>query len=394
MAQPQGTWWDQTRVRALLQDIVRAEWRRLRPQAKLDSAALDLQGPGFDSLERVQVASAIAAFFQMQRVGLEDNLLATTTLDQWVEIVCESLAVHDQQLGFRSSGSTGEPTLAVHDLDHLQQEVAFLAELLGPCEVIAGVVPRHHIYGFLFTVLLPQQLGARFIDARDRLPGQVAAALGPASAVVGYPDYWQLVAANNIRFGADVSGITSTAPCPDELARQLVPRQLGRLIQLYGASETAGIAWRDHPDAPFALFPYWQRADDAHLQRAGAAAPVPLPDYVSWTSERHFQVQDRRDQAVQIGGINVDPEQVAAALMRHPQVRKAAVRRMRPAEGERLKAFIVPADPDVDRQTLREALTRFVDQTLDVPARPRAFTFGDRLPTAALGKAADWSLDS
>lgn len=388
-----ASWWDPALVTALLRDIVRAEWQRLRPQAQLDIAALDQHGPEFDSLERLQVANTIAAFFQMQRVGLEDNLLAATTLEQWTEIVCESLTVHDQHIGFRSSGSTGEPNLAVHGLDPLQQEVAFLAELLGPCEVIAGVVPRHHIYGFLFTVLLPQHLGARFIDARDRLPGQVAAALGPASAVVGYPDYWQLVAANNIGFGADVSGITSTAPCPDELARQLVPSQLGRLIQIYGASETAGIAWREHPDAPFCLFPYWQRAADDRLRRSGTEDSVPLPDHVTWTAERHFQVQGRRDQAVQIGGINVYPERVAATLMSHPQVHQALVRRMRPAEGERLKAFIVPIDPGADRQALADALTHFVDQTLDAPARPRAFTFGDQLPTAALGKAADWPLE-
>lgn len=61
---------------------------------------------------------------------------------------------------------------------------------------------------------------------------------------------------------------------PDALVR--FQRGLPRLGQVYGSSETAGIAWRDAPDAPYALIAHWTRPDTrAHerLRLSGHATP-------------------------------------------------------------------------------------------------------------------------
>jgi acyl-coenzyme A synthetase/AMP-(fatty) acid ligase len=67
---------------------------------------------------------------------------------------------------------------------------------------------------------------------------------------------------------------------------------------------------------------------------------------------------------------------------------------MQPAEGNRVKAFIVPALPDLDLDEMRRELDLWVAATLTAPERPRAFTFGSALPVDPLGKSIDWSLDS
>jgi acyl-coenzyme A synthetase/AMP-(fatty) acid ligase len=96
---------------------------------------------------------------------------------------------------------------------------------------------------------------------------------------------------------------------------------------------------------------------------------------------------------VQVGGTNVFPAHVADVLALHPQVREAAVRLMRPDEGNRLKAFIV-ARPGADVDALRTGLPAWAAQRLTAPERPAAWTFGPRLPRQASGKPADWIIDA
>lgn len=74
----------------------------------------------------------------------------------------------------------------------------------------------------------------------------------------------------------------------------------------------------------------------------GTTASFTVQDELVWEDSRHFLPQGRRDEVVQVGGRNVSPAHVAQVLRRHPRVRDASVRLMRPDEGLRLKAFVVP----------------------------------------------------
>jgi acyl-coenzyme A synthetase/AMP-(fatty) acid ligase len=91
--------------------------------------------------------------------------------------------------------------------------------------------------------------------------------------------------------------------------------------------------------------------------------------------------------------MNVFPAWVVDVLALHPQVREAAVRLMRPDEGRRLKAFVVPRS-GVDVDALRADLPGWIAERLTAPERPVAWTFGPRLPRQASGKPADWIIDA
>ena len=188
--------------------------------------------------------------------------------------------------------------------------------------------------------------------------------------------------------------MTSTAPCPPDVATAVSANGVARLVQVYGSSETAGVGWRDDPYGAYELFSYWRRGNsDAELVRTLAndsERVVSLPDRLSWDDDRHVRPAGRVEGAVQVGGMNVFPQRVSTVLCTHPDVAEAAVRLMRPDEGERLKAFIVPRDGTVNLQTLEINLYAFIDAQLSVPERPKSLVFGPALPTSALGKKADW----
>ena len=370
---------------------------RLPPQPWAADTALDADGLGLDSLERMSLAAALNEALHLHESGLEDLLLVHRHLGGWIEVAAEALASVHEHVSFHSSGSTGEPMACRHRVATLWQEVAAIAPLLAGTRRVLAAVPAHHIYGFLFTVLLPHRLGGLpVLDIRRHTPQGLAALLQPGDLVVSQPAHWALLARHLPRWPAGVRGVSSTAPCPDELAARLAAQGLDELLQIYGSSQTAGIGWRRAAGAPFTLWPFWSAdaVDDARLWRTdpeGRRAPHDLQDHLAWDGPGRFHVAGRRDAAVQVAGTNVYPGRVRALLCQHPQVADAAVRRMAAYEGDRLKAFIVPR-PGADRDALQAELWGWTAARLSPPETPKAFTLGDQLPVNPMGKPADWPI--
>jgi len=358
---------------------------------------LDLEAQlGVDSLERFALASALGVCLELGQDDGGPDLLTARTLGDW----CERLTAWLDRTGlaamqFKTSGSSGVPKRCRHAFPLLWEEACFFANQLQQTQRLCYAVPAHHIYGFLFSVLLPLALGPREVvlrDVRRELPGTLLASSAPGDVLIGYPEWWAACADLGQPWPPGVTAISSTAPCPPAVAQGLSQSGL-RLLEIYGSSETAGVGWRSDWRAPYTLLPYWERGWETRTllrpQVAGTLLEAHCQDQIDWQDARHFRPGARQDQAVQVGGVNVYPEQVAALLRRHPQVADAVVRLMRPDEGTRLKAFIVPADGS-DAATLDADLRGWIRERLPGPARPVSYTFGAAPPRTAQGKAGDW----
>ncbi|MFW6229200.1 MAG: hypothetical protein ACOC2V_07045, partial [Alkalispirochaeta sp.] len=296
-------------------------------------------------------------------------------------------------------------------------------------------VPVHHIYGFLFGVLLPATLGVPAVDAQGTLlTGDARPRDG--DLVISVPFLWERLLTGISRWGEDVVGVSSTAPLPPATARagctgENAPgagargsRGLARFIEVYGSSETAGIGWRDHcaalPAATtpgFTLFPYWSRAgaseEDSRLHRSGVSREIPasdetgvthgptpldepgsagastthdatappdellrtnpdgstsrhpLPDRVEWIDDRTIIPVGRRDAVVQVGGENVDLEELRKRILDSlDDIADCAVR----LGGDgRIKLFVVPAS---DAAARLETITPRTSPDGSVPGSP------------------------
>jgi long-chain acyl-CoA synthetase len=346
---------------------------------------------GLDSLGRLDFAARLNQFFHMHHVGIEDYLLIQRSLGEWDGIVAKSLDKFFGAITFQSSGSTGDPKRHVHDVANLHLEVRELAAAIGPAKRVIAMVPPHHIFGFLFTVMLPDALGIDVVDARGFGPSWLAREGRAGDLVVATPHQWRAIATAMPAFVQGITGVVSTAPMPDALSDQLATMGLTRLTQIYGSSETAGIGSRHSHLQPFALFPHWMRtADGSGIMRHGLPAQtLALPDHVDWRDDRHLLPAGRLDGAIQIGGKNVSPEDVRQTILRHPDVADCAVRGFA-LDGDnartRLKAFIVPrADCALDC-VLPSWATSNVPELL----RPSAWSFGPTLPRNDMGKLTDW----
>lgn len=402
-AQPDAMlpWWQQDASLArFIADQVAADLAALRPGGTPLAPRPwqpNLQmGPGglaMDSLELMSVATGLTEALHLHRSGVEDYLLMHRRFGDWCQIAARALTVFDRQITFRTSGSTGAPKPCIHDLAGLEAEIRVHAGHLPPVRRIIGLVPAHHIYGFLFTILLPQLLNVPYLDACGRLPGRVAADMGPGDLLVAVPEQWALLARAASVPLAGRAGVCSTGPLDAGVFQALKERGLC-LMEIYGSSETAGIGWRLGPDDPFRLLETLRLSDDgARLLRGWDGVERALPDHVirvdNGSDGDRFHLKGRLDGAIQIGGINVFPNRVAAMLRGHPNVSAVAVRPLQTADGLRLKAFIVPIVPD-DAAQLAASLTDWAETNLRPAERPRSWDFGSALPVNAMGKATDW----
>lgn len=351
-----------------------------------------------DSLELMALATRVNTFFQMHHSGIEDYLLRQRTLGEWAELVREAQRRGSQTIGFRTSGSTGKPKPVIHSLSALAEEVATLAPLLTACQGqpvrrILAPTPCHHIYGFLFSVLLAEHLNIETVRSGKALAALLGDQVQKGDLIVGIPTIWHQLAEQGQTIPAGVLGLTSTAPADPAILEQLRQNGLDTMVELYGSSETAGIGWRDGPNSPFNLLPRWDLVKDCrnYLLDRRTQVQFELGDHVHWVSDRQLIPTGRRDDAVQVAGINVYPHRISDQLQALSEVSEASVRLMRPEEGQRLKAFIVPADRNLSEAELRDVLDTWCQHSLSPAERPRAFRFGSTLPRNDMGKLSDWS---
>lgn len=350
-------------------------------------------GLGCDSLESLWLASAVNEMFHLYEAASEEGLLTDAMFADWLDRVEAAWRSGVAGITFTTSGTTGRPKRCSHSAEALLVEASFLAGLFGDRRRIVSLVPAHHAYGFLFTALLPDTLGVDHLDATRLSASELARTLAPGDLVVTFPERWRWLERSLPVWPSDVEGVVSTAPCPPDLIASLCERGLSAMTEVYGSSETAGVAVRRWPQASYQLMSHWRfvepSSDDAPEIVDQSGRRLSLPDGIQRQDDNHFQLAGRNDGAVQVGGVNVFPNQVAEELSRRPGVREAATRLMRPEEGSRLKAFVVP-EPETDVAALRTDLDHWIDVALPVAERPTAITFGPRLPTSSMGKAADW----
>ena len=410
----------------VLKDVLRAELKArsavtfTEAQAAAWDESTELGSPTLpvDSLELVSITGRVNQLFHLHESGVEEGLLSARRLGAWVDLVEQA---RGPRLTFLTSGSTGVPKPCEHERAALWQEIDALKAIFPGVRRVVSLAPTNHIYGFLFGVLLPLGLEAEALDARALSPAALGVTLGPGDLVVGVPTHHGYLA-RSVRSLSGSRLVVSTGSLDAATLEALGHLGAGGVTEIYGSTETGGIGWRrvpttGEPAGAFTLHPFWEpmfeadpadepvsvpepaagRAVTALIRRppdGTRSAPASLMDRLVFASPARFTLCGRVDAAVKVGGINVFPRRVEQVLREHPGVADCRVRLMRPEEGERLKAFIVPTlgatRGEEWESDLRAAIEGFARDRLSAPERPRHLAFGPALPVNELGKPADW----
>jgi len=392
-------------LRALLASLIRGSGLHANKAHYLLASSLDMDAlasmqPSQSGLEEYELRSAAQAFTQMLCIpgAAVDQLMSCPTMDEWAQCALGFWRTNPAELVFKTSGSTGTPNACKQSFALLEQEIQAQAEIFKEHTRIVTLVPRHHIYGFLFSILLPKALGIPVLDLPLVPSRSQMEQLRPGDLVVAFPMFWKSLAVLAPSFPPGVCGVTSTGPCPADVIHTLLNLGLCRITEVYGSSETGGIGTRHHPDHAYTLLPFWaplaiQAGHPTTLTRrlpdGETAKSFKLPDLIHWETARTFRPLKRQDKCVQVAGVNVYPEKVADCIRSHAMVRSCAVRLMRPEEGQRLKAFVVLRD-ESRLDDFRRDIRAWLAQRLSASEIPKSLTYGTLLPKNDMGKDADW----
>ncbi|MDN3576328.1 AMP-binding protein [Chitinimonas viridis] len=313
-----------------------------------------------------------------------------------------------------TSGSTGEPVAIAKQLSQLFDEVQSLAACfdtdMGEAMVLA-TVSHQHIYGLLFRVLWPLAAGRVFAADRLVFPEDIVAALAVNGdcVLVASPAHLKRLP-DNLPWAAGKTSLRAVFSSGGPLPAEALPdcrRLLGRApIEVYGSSETGGIAWRQRMnDGDLA----WRALPGVKLQLDGEKLLVQSPHLAGTDWQRTedrvsllgdgFELLGRADRIVKIEEKRVSLTAMESALLATGLVAEV---RVLPLSGLRLTLGVlaVPSAAGwalIDEQgkrALNARLRAALAELVEASVLPRRWRYAWTLPSNAQGKATEAALQA
>lgn len=373
-----GAW--RAGVHVLLPADAQAQTRQ-RIAAQSD---LWLDSPGVASLEGVLDAEPLAA----ERLDLDQCRLTLCT-----------------------SGSSGEAKLIDKSLRQLANEVDALERLWGTDlgdAVILGSVAAQHIYGLLFRVLWPLCAGRPFWRRALPFPEDLQReSLGHSTfAWVASPALLKRMG-DNLDWPAlsRVRRVFSSGGALPADAAQLLHDQLGQWpTEIYGSSETGGIAWRQggeqwQPFAGVAL----SLNDEGALRLTSPYLPAghveQTADAAQIAADGRFVLRGRLDRIVKLEEKRISLPMLEQALGSHDWVADARLGMIQ--EGRAFLGALVALSPagvyalrNQGRRSVTDTLRRHLAAHCEAIALPRRWRLLAELPYSSQGKLAQATVDA
>jgi acyl-coenzyme A synthetase/AMP-(fatty) acid ligase len=292
-----------------------------------------------------------------------------------------------------TSGSTGQPVPHCKTWRSLVRgafsEIERLDMRARPGMAVLATVPPQHAYGLESTVVLVMQGGLALHSGRPLFPADVRAALvelPPPRAFVTTPVHLRVLLAETDALPPADLVLCATAPLSPQLAAEAEARFAAPLYEIYGCTESGGIAARRTVETV-----EWRAMREVALRTDGRGtwvkgghveAEVLLADVIELRGHGKFLLHGRTADLVNIAGKRTSLAHLNYHLNSIEGVRDGAF--VAPEEkGEgvaRLAAFVVA--PGHTSESLMNALR----QRIDAAFLPRPLCFVDALPRNATGK--------
>lgn len=316
---------------------------------------------------------------------------------------------HATRVQVLTSGSTGLPAAIDKTLAQLAREVeaqerAFGAQL-GDAAV-HGTVSHQHIYGLLFRVLWPLAAG-RVILPRVFFLEDLNGTLDAPAILVSSPAHLKRIPPNLDRGVAHSqmrAVFSSGGALPPEAAMHVCESFGKAPIEIFGSSETGGIAWRQsvQQDAAWAPLPGVQwRIVDAQLEVASPHLPdrdwLRTQDRVEAADGHGFRLLGRVDRIIKVEERRVSLTALEHQLAALDEVTEARVFLLDGARAQ-LAAVVCLSDSGVahlqaaGQRGMAQHLNLALAQAQEAVTRPRRWRFVDAMPMNTQGKVMEAAL--
>ncbi|MEZ8380216.1 AMP-binding protein [Vibrio splendidus] len=306
------------------------------------------------------------------------------------------------QLTLFTSGSSGTPKAIDKTLEHLDIEIAQLDKNWGDLlkgNQVHSTVSHQHIYGLLFRILWPLCSGVPFARHNLEYPEQILSHANKQSVLISSPALLKRL--KHETKPAQLAGVFSSGgPLPTESAHQAL-NLLGHLpIEVFGSTETGGIAFRQQESAQTP----WQLFDciEASLNSENCIKLLsPYIDKNNWyqtadecemVSSNQFILKGRTDRVIKIEEKRVSLVEVEKRLEQLPWISECVVIPFE--EPERLilaSVLVLSEEGQAKLATMSKGkfwlmLRSELRKWLEPIAIPRKYRVVDEIPLNSQGK--------
>jgi len=297
-----------------------------------------------------------------------------------------------------TGGSTGTPRIWEKSPAGLLGEGAFLARKFGICrsDVLLATMPPQHIYGLLFSVILPFLAGARVLQESFIFPREIIAGISrhQATVLLSVPFHYHALRIDALERFTLRRAFSSAGKVDPGDARFFKEKTSLPVTEVYGSTETGGIAFQDSPDDQGRLQSFTEVTWKIIGERLAVRSPFlsgNLPrdqegffvtgDRAVPLGPASFKLLGRADEVVKVAGKRVDLAEIREKIQQFEEVEEALVLALPGAQGRRqeIVALVVGS---LDREAIRQ---RLID-CLEPYALPRRIVRLERIPVTPAGK--------
>ncbi|QTA80123.1 Aromatic amino acid lyase family protein [Desulfonema limicola] len=306
---------------------------------------------------------------------------------------------------FFTGGSTGRPKIWAKTPRNLFAEALFQIKehKIGTDDCILATVPPYHIYGILYSVLVPFFTGARVVEKICTYPEEIRQAFSDysPSIFVSVPVHYRVL---NSSLDGNETGTSSlrlafsSAGRLDEADGEYFYKTTGApVVEIYGSTETGGIAARTRAKGETWLTPFdvidWKIENERLCVRSGFISPgvetddkgfFLTGDRVESGDGKHFVLLGRADGIVKVGGKRVDLEEAQEKLKQIEGVQDLVLIAVPGANGREndICALVQAEQAYMDKDRFRACAVKLVSPY----AMPRRIEIVDKIPVSDTGK--------
>jgi acyl-coenzyme A synthetase/AMP-(fatty) acid ligase len=297
-----------------------------------------------------------------------------------------------------TGGSTGNPRIWCKTPTNLFGEALHLARTfdIGRSDLLLSTVPPQHIYGLLSSILVPFVASAQVLNCTYTFPREILSALKNegATVLISVPIHYRALRSDDLQRFSLRLALSSAAPLDGEDAAFFQQKTGLAITELYGSTETGGMAIRSYGANHGSWEPFscidWKILSDRLCVRSDLVSPD-LPrdaegffattDRVVEVGENRFKFLGRADNIVKVAGKRVDLEEIREKIRRIPGVNDAYVTAA-PLGGARQVEIAALVASDLPARKLRAAI-----RSMDDPyGRPRRIRIVKAIPVLSNGK--------
>lgn len=298
-----------------------------------------------------------------------------------------------------TGGTTGEPRIWSKSAENILGEGVYLAERfqVTPRDRIVATVPPFHIYGLLYAVVLPLVAGATVCAAAPSFPGEIEDTVRQldASILVSVPAHYRAIRERRVASEAMRLAFSSAGMLEAEDNLAFVQQNGVGVVEVYGSTETGGIATRNRSRGESAFYPYsvvkWQLREGRLAVRSPFLSPelprqadgfVLCGDRVEATDSGGFHLRGRADGVTKVGGKRVDLEEIRSLIRRLPGVEDCVVLALPEGGGREHRIGVLLQGEESTVVLVKQSLAG----VLEPYALPRVIKAVRQLPVKANGK--------